>query len=82
MDEHQLELFEEELPRLNDTEEALLHYMQKCMTLEEELKEVKEKIKELSGQAEDVVLIDNEPDPYDNWHEGSMDTITINEQEY
>jgi uncharacterized protein YecE (DUF72 family) len=82
MNEQQLELFEGGLPPLNDTEEALLHYMQKCMTLEEELKEVKEKIKELSGQAEDVVLINNEPDPYDNWHEGSMDTITINEQEY
>jgi hypothetical protein len=82
MNEEQLQLFESELPRLNDTEEALLHYMQKCMTLEEELKEVKEKIKELRGQSEDVILIDNEPDPYDNWHEGSMDTITINEQEY
>jgi archaellum component FlaC len=82
MNEEQLSLFEDELPRLNDTEEALLHYMQKCMTLEEELKEVKEKIKELRAHVEDVVLINNEPDPYDNWHEGSMDTITINEQEY
>jgi prefoldin subunit 5 len=82
MNEQQLSLFEDELPRLNDTEEALLHYMQKCMTLEEELKEVKEKIAELQADAEDVVLINNEPDPYDNWHEGSMDTITINEKEY
>jgi hypothetical protein len=82
MNEQQLSLFEDELPRLNDTEEALLHYMQKCMDLEIQLKEVKEKIAELQADAEDVVLINNEPDPYDNWHEGSMDTITINEQEY
>jgi hypothetical protein len=82
MNEQQLSLFEDELPRLNDTEEALLHYMQKCMDLEIQLKEVKEKIAELQADAEDVVLINNEPNPYDNWHEGSMDTITINEQEY
>jgi hypothetical protein len=82
MNEQQLSLFEDELPRLNDTEEALLHYMQKCMDLEIQLKEVKEKIAELQADSEDVVLINNEPDPYDNWHEGSMDTITINEQEY
>jgi hypothetical protein len=81
MNEEQLTLFGDDLPQLNDTEEALLHYMQKCMDLEMQLKEVKEKIAELQGDVEDVVLIDNTPDPYDNWHEGSMDTITINEQE-
>ena len=78
MNNEQLELFDEELPRLNDTEEALLHYMQKCMALEEELKEVKERIKELQGMAEEVTFISN--DAYDSWHEGSMDTITIGEE--
>ena len=53
MNEEQLELFETDLPRLNDTEEALLHYMKRCMDLETELKEVKEKINELKQTGHD-----------------------------
>ena len=48
MNEIQLELFpEKDLPRLNETEEALLHYMTKCSKLEDELKEIKSRIGEL-----------------------------------
>lgn len=49
----QLQLFEDDgITNLSDTEEALLHYMQKCMSLEEELKEVRQKIAELQGSDE------------------------------
>lgn len=48
MNEIQLELFpEKDLPRLNETEEALLHYMKKCSKLEDELKDIKSRIGEL-----------------------------------
>jgi hypothetical protein len=64
MNEEQLELFETELPLLNDTEEALLHYMKRCMDLETELKEVKEKIAELKQ---------TDPDDWDNnWTDESI----------
>jgi hypothetical protein len=32
---------EQNLPRLNDTEEALLHYMRKCSELESEIRELR-----------------------------------------
>lgn len=48
MNETQLELFSiDDLPRLNDTEEALVYYMRKCMQLETELKELKDRIGDL-----------------------------------
>ena len=52
MNETQLELFSiDDLPRLNDTEEALHHYMQKCFQLESELNEYKIKFGELDETA-------------------------------
>ena len=48
MNEKQLELFsDDDLPRLTETEEALLHYMTKCSKLETELKNIKHRIGEL-----------------------------------
>jgi hypothetical protein len=88
MNEQQLKLFEEELPRLNDTEEALLHYMQLAMSLENELKEVKEQIKQLSSEM--VVLAENVEasrvislEPEDSWDNSwsPNDMITIHKVE-
>lgn len=48
MNAEQLSLFtDDELPRLTDTEEALHHYMRKCLQLENELNEYKIKFGEL-----------------------------------
>ena len=48
MNAEQLSLFtDDELPRLNDTEEALVHFMRRCMQLELEIKELKEQIGDL-----------------------------------
>jgi len=46
--QEQLELFpDDNVPRLNETEEALLHYMTKCSKLEDELRDIKHRIGEL-----------------------------------
>ena len=52
MEAEQLSLFTmDELPPLNDTEEALHHYMQKCLHLENQLNEYKIKFGELDEQS-------------------------------
>ena len=52
MEVEQLSLFTmDELPPLTDTEEALHHYMQKCLQLENELNEYKIKFGELDDQS-------------------------------
>ena len=51
MNAEQLNLFtDDELPRLNDTEEALVHFMRKCMQLESELNELKYEIGVLKNE--------------------------------
>ena len=51
MNAEQLKLFtDDELPRLTETEEALVHFMRKCMQLETEINDLKYEIGVLKNE--------------------------------
>ena len=76
--ERQLELFsDDDLPKLNDTEEALLHFMQRCLTLEEQVKELNQELASMRGDWRPLII--EEPEWIASvFDEKESQTMTLN----
>jgi len=78
----QLHLFTDDvLPKLNDTEEALLHFMKRCIELEEEIKDLKNEVATLTQQDWQPLLFDKDkPWIISTFDETTATTETLGEE--